>query len=158
MTSIFDTTNHPIVPPFGAGNFAGVAGADRACPTGSSCPTRPRSACCRGSRRPAGCSRTPTSRAAASTRSRRAACCAGSSRPSPQRGYDYVAGLEIEFYVFRLLDPNLAPEQCGYPPEPPTVNGLAHGFQYLTENRNDEIHDLLWTLQEHTERRSACRC
>ena len=32
------------------------------------------------------------------------------------------------------------------------MNGLAHGFQYLTENRNDEIHDLLWALQEHTER------
>ena len=32
------------------------------------------------------------------------------------------------------------------------MNGLAHGFQYLTENRNDEIHDLLWVLQENTEK------
>ena len=32
------------------------------------------------------------------------------------------------------------------------MNGLAHGLQYLTENRNDEIHDLLWELQECTEK------
>ena len=61
------------------------------------------------------------------------------------------AGLEIEFYVFRLLDPMLSPEHCGYPPEPPTVKGLSHGFQYLTENRNDEIHELLCVLQGDTE-------
>ena len=59
--------------------------------------------------------------------------------------------------MFRLLDPDLAPEQSGYPPEPPTVSGLAHGFQYLTESRNDEIDDLLRVLQEKP-RRSACRC
>jgi glutamine synthetase len=64
-------------------------------------------------------------------------------------GYDYVAGLEIEFYVMRLEDPMLSPEHCGWPPEPPKVSGLSHGFQYLTESRGDEVHDLLETLEEN---------
>ena len=30
-------------------------------------------------------------------------------------GYDYVAGLEVEFYITRMEDPMLAPEQSGTP-------------------------------------------
>ena len=151
VTSIFDTTNHPIVPPFGAGNFAGAPELT-GLPDGVLVPD-------------------PTTFRLLPWVEKTGWILSdayfqnGREHPFSTRGvlrrqladlatlgYDFVAGLEIEFYVFRLLDPNLAPEQCGYPPEPPTVNGLAHGFQYLTENRNDEIHDLLWVLQEHTER------
>jgi len=53
-------------------------------------------------------------------------------------GYDFLAGLEVEFHVFTLDDPNLAPAQAGQPPVPPEVSLLAHGFQYLTEIRADE--------------------
>ena len=53
-------------------------------------------------------------------------------------GYDFLAGLEVEFHVFTLDDPKLAPEQAGQPAEPPDVSLLAHGFQYLTEIRTDE--------------------
>ena len=60
-----------------------------------------------------------------------------------------MAGLEIEFYVMRLDDPMLAVEHSGYPPEPPRVSALSHGFQYLTESRNDEIDDLLRVLQDN---------
>ena len=52
-------------------------------------------------------------------------------------GYEYVAGLEIEFHVFRLLDPHLRPQQAGQPGEPPEVGLLTHGYQYLTEQRYD---------------------
>jgi glutamine synthetase len=64
-------------------------------------------------------------------------------------GYDYVAGLEVEFYITRLEDPMLRPEQSGWPPDPPRVSVLSHGFQYLTEHRNDEIDGILQPLQRN---------
>jgi len=64
------------------------------------------------------------------------------------RGLDYVAGLEVEFYITKLEDRMLKPEQAGYPPDPPRVSVIAHGFQYLTEDRQDEIDPILQILQE----------
>lgn len=66
-----------------------------------------------------------------------------------QKGYDYVAGLEVEFYILKLEDPKLRPEQAGQPPEPPDVSVLAHGFQYLTENRLDELDPILQILRRN---------
>lgn len=54
-------------------------------------------------------------------------------------GYDYIAGIEVECHIYRLEDPMLKPEHAGQPPSPPEVSLLAHGFQYLTEQRMDEI-------------------
>jgi glutamine synthetase len=54
-----------------------------------------------------------------------------------QRGYDYVAGLEVEFHVFKLDDPKMHPDHAGQPGEPPAVSLLSHGYQYLTEQRQD---------------------
>ena len=68
-----------------------------------------------------------------------------------ERGFDYMAGLEVEFYITRLEDKKLTPEQSGWPPDPPTVSTVAHGFQYLTEIRNDEIDDILILLQDNLE-------
>jgi glutamine synthetase len=64
-------------------------------------------------------------------------------------GYDYMSGLEVEFHLFKLEDPNLRPEQAGQPAEPPEVSLLAHGFQYLTEQRMDELDPHLETLRRH---------
>ncbi len=64
-------------------------------------------------------------------------------------GYGYVAGLEVEFYITKLEDARLTPEESGWPPEPPRVSVVSHGFQYLTENRNDEIDDILQALSEN---------
>lgn len=64
-------------------------------------------------------------------------------------GLDYVAGLEVEFYITKLIDPMHTPEQSGWPPDPPRVNVIAHGFQYLTEERQDEIDPLLQVLHDH---------
>jgi len=66
-------------------------------------------------------------------------------------GYDYTAGLEVEFYITKLEDPKLTPEQSGWPPEPPSVSTIAHGFQYLTENRNAEIDPILQVLIRNLE-------
>ncbi len=62
-------------------------------------------------------------------------------------GYRYLAGLELEFYIFKLVDPCLEPQQCGQPSEPPKVRMLAHGYQYLTENRFDELEPILDQLR-----------
>ena len=66
-----------------------------------------------------------------------------------QRGYDYVSGLEVEFYITKLEDRMTEPEQAGYPPDPPRVSVIAHGFQYLTEERQDEIDPILQMLREN---------
>ncbi len=65
------------------------------------------------------------------------------------QGYEYVSGLEVEWYITKLEDPMLQPEQSGWPPDPPRVSAIAHGFQYLTEHRNDEIDPILQLLQEN---------
>jgi glutamine synthetase len=60
-----------------------------------------------------------------------------------QRGYDYVAGLEVEFHVFKLDDARMAPEDAGQPGQPPSVSLLSHGYQYLTEQRFDQMEPVL---------------
>jgi glutamine synthetase len=54
--------------------------------------------------------------------------------------------------VTRLEDPMLAAEHSGHPPEAPQVSLIAHGYQYLSEARSDEISFLLDLLQDTLER------
>lgn len=53
------------------------------------------------------------------------------------KGYDYIAGLEIECTLLKLEDSGLRFEQTTQPGDPPEVSPLGHGYQYLTENRID---------------------
>jgi glutamine synthetase len=50
-------------------------------------------------------------------------------------GFDFVAGLEVEFHLFKLTDPRLSPADATWPPEAPEVGLLTQGQQYLTESR-----------------------
>ena len=59
------------------------------------------------------------------------------------RGYDFVAGLEVEFHLFKLDDDRMAPEDAGQPGTPPSVSLLSHGYQYLTEQRYDQMEPAL---------------
>jgi len=52
-------------------------------------------------------------------------------------GFDYCAGLEVEFHLFRLENPRLSPEDATWPPRAPEVSLLNQGYQYLTESRFD---------------------
>ena len=56
-----------------------------------------------------------------------------------QAGFDYRAGLEVEFHLFRIENPRLAPEDATWPPAAPEVGLLSQGYQYLTESRYDLI-------------------
>jgi glutamine synthetase len=54
-------------------------------------------------------------------------------------GFDYVAGLEVEFHVFRLEADRMWPEESGQPGKPPLVSILTQGYQYLSELRFDQL-------------------
>lgn len=57
-------------------------------------------------------------------------------------GYDFVAGIEMEWYITRLLDDNLTSGDLGGPGSPgmpPDVAPLARGYSYLQEGHLDEI-------------------
>jgi glutamine synthetase len=56
-----------------------------------------------------------------------------------ERGMAFVAGAELEFHLFRVTDPHLDPEDAGQPGTPPDVQLTTRGYQYLTEERYDEI-------------------
>jgi glutamine synthetase len=59
------------------------------------------------------------------------------------RGYDFVAGLEVEFHLFKLQDERLTPTDAGQPGTPPEVSLLSQGYQYLTEQRFDQMEPVL---------------
>jgi glutamine synthetase len=61
-------------------------------------------------------------------------------------GHDFVAGLEIEFYVLKLENPRLRPEDATQPAAAPEVSLLARGYHYLTEQRIDELDPVVQLL------------
>ncbi|WP_232324111.1 glutamine synthetase, partial [Variovorax sp. WDL1] len=62
-------------------------------------------------------------------------------------GLEFVAGLEVEFHVFKLDDPSLELAHAGQPGEPPRVSLLTQGHQYLTELRYDRVESLMELLR-----------
>jgi glutamine synthetase len=54
-------------------------------------------------------------------------------------GFDFLAGLEVEFHLFKLENPRLEPADATWPPQAPEVTLLNQGYQYLTESRFDQI-------------------
>jgi glutamine synthetase len=148
VTAIFDTTNHPIVPPFGGENHLnipemiglpdGVLVPDPT--TFTTIPWAP-----------------DTGWILSDAYFRNGAPCPLSTRGVLKRqfdgladdGYGLTVGLEFEFYVFRMVDPKLSPADSGYPPTPPEVTNIAHGYQYLTDLRGDEIDHIARLLEDN---------
>ena len=54
-------------------------------------------------------------------------------------GYDFVAGLEVEFHVYKVEDPGLHHEDGGMPHAPPRTSLISPGYQYLTEDHYDQL-------------------
>src|SRR6202453_4544029 len=54
-------------------------------------------------------------------------------------GFDFLAGLEVEFHLFKLENPRLQAADATWPPQAPEVSLLNQGYQYLTESRFDQI-------------------
>jgi glutamine synthetase len=61
--------------------------------------------------------------------------------------HEFIAGLEVEFHVFRITDTNLRPADAGQPGTPPEVELLTTGYQYLTEQRYDLIDPVVQILR-----------
>src|SRR6185503_10989529 len=66
--------------------------------------------------------------------------------------HEFIAGLEVEFHVFRITDPRLHPHDAGQPGRPPEVELLTTGYQYLTEQRYDQIDPVVEMLRKDLER------
>src|SRR5260370_9568116 len=67
-----------------------------------------------------------------------------------EAGYDFFAGLEVECHLFKLEKAKLDlgdAGQPGQPGEPPEVSLLNQGYQYLTEQRYDEMDPILEILR-----------
>ena len=150
VTAIFDTTNHPIVPPFSESNDLGI---DEmiGLPDGILVPD------------PSTFRVLPWVDATASILSD-AFFLDGTPCPLSTRNvlrtqldkarsedFDMIVGLECEFTIFKLEDTKLSCEDSGYPPAPPDVSMISHGYQYLTETRADEIDEILCALHENLE-------
>ncbi|MGI9483795.1 MAG: glutamine synthetase family protein [Hyphomicrobiales bacterium] len=60
-----------------------------------------------------------------------------------EQGKSLITGLEVEFHVFQPLEERLAPEDATHPGAVPGVELIAQGYQYLTENRFDELADIM---------------
>jgi glutamine synthetase len=69
-----------------------------------------------------------------------------------EAGYDYIAGLEVEFSVFRMTDPALSPSDAVQPGKPPSVSLLAQGFRYLSEQAYDELEPVLDLIRRDAEK------
>jgi glutamine synthetase len=65
--------------------------------------------------------------------------------------YEMICGLEVEFHVFKVVDKNLRPSDAGQPGTPPAVELLTTGYQYLTENRYDQIDPVVEILRKNLE-------
>jgi glutamine synthetase len=63
-------------------------------------------------------------------------------------GFDFLAGLEVEFHLFRIDNPRLSPADATWPPAAPEVSLLTQGYQYLTESRYDMLDAALEPLRK----------
>ena len=79
-----------------------------------------------------------------------AGCTAGAELA--KAGFDFRAGLEVEFHLFKLENPRLAPADATWPPEAPQVSLLTQGYQYLTESRFDLLDPALEILRHGIEK------
>lgn len=69
-----------------------------------------------------------------------------------KEGYRINAGLEVEFYLTRILDPSLEVGTLGAPgvqSKAPIVQALGKGYSYLSENHLDEVDDILSAIRDN---------
>ena len=68
-----------------------------------------------------------------------------------EMGFEYVAGLEVEFYITRREWTRIGQEETGWPPVAPPVSVVAQGYQYLSEIRLAQLTDILDPLRDNLE-------
>ena len=63
-------------------------------------------------------------------------------------GYDYLAGIEVEFYIVKLDTDHIAFENAGFTPQPPAASVFERGYQYLSEVRLDSVAGSLEAIRD----------
>jgi glutamine synthetase len=63
-------------------------------------------------------------------------------------GFDYLAGIEVEYYIVKVDSDHLAPENAGFTPPPPQVSVWERGYQYLSEVRLDSVSSTLEVIRD----------
>ena len=66
-------------------------------------------------------------------------------------GFDFLAGIEVEFYVVVPSGGPLLPENAGFTPPPPPVSVFERGYQYLSEVRLDGMGPVLEAVRDALE-------
>ncbi len=64
-------------------------------------------------------------------------------------GFDYLAGLEVEFHILKIENPRLSLDDAGWPGTPPDVSLVNTGYRLLTEQRGDGFEPLFAMLRQH---------
>jgi glutamine synthetase len=63
-------------------------------------------------------------------------------------GYDFLAGIEFEYYIVTLDSEHIMPENAGFTPPVPPVSIFQRGYQYLSEVRLDSVSATLEALRD----------
>lgn len=64
-------------------------------------------------------------------------------------GFEMMAGLEVEFHVFRIADARTGPAHAGMPAAEPDVEFLTKNFELLGEARYDALEGVMDLLRRH---------
>ena len=65
-----------------------------------------------------------------------------------QAGYGLRCGLEVEFHIYRIIDPGLDPQRAGWPGEPPELEMIHPGYSLLAEAWADMADEPLRIVQD----------
>src|ERR1700733_7615399 len=63
-------------------------------------------------------------------------------------GYDFLAGIEIEYYIVKVDSDRIEPEDAGFTPAPPAVSVFQRGYQYLSEGGPDSVSGTLEAIRD----------
>jgi glutamine synthetase len=63
-------------------------------------------------------------------------------------GYDFLAGIEVEYYIVKVDSDQITPENAGFTPPPPPVSIFERGYQYLSEVRLDSVAATLEVIRD----------
>jgi glutamine synthetase len=64
-----------------------------------------------------------------------------------QQGLTYIAGIEVECHIVKVVDPRNSFSDCAQPSSPPGVEALRHGYQYLSENLLDALEPVITPIR-----------
>jgi glutamine synthetase len=63
-------------------------------------------------------------------------------------GFDYLAGIEVEYYIVRVDSEHIVAGDAGFTPPPPPVSVFERGYQYLSEVRLDSVASTLEAIRD----------